>query len=953
MRWVTAALVAAFLGCTAAVLAGLYVPALAYLTPILVLAKGVVLAALVFLALAAARPEWLPLLAASTALLLAAVPLPTQAVAPVVGVLVAAWGANEARRAGRNGICLALGLIAMLCAGRGALELLLPERAPWAAAAVAAVIGAALAVRGLFALSLRVRPVVLASAACFAIAISGAVAARLAPAARFNVTMALFVVGFILAAAAVAALFTWLFLKAFERLDRDLFQSCLFFLPVCVAPAYLVGESLSGWGPAAETPAWRWGALAVAADTVLLLALLLLLAIRGAGRRIGPGNPILRTAWKFLRSQQMVRTAATRRDLALRRLIPATRPGRGELFGWGSLAALLLPAAGFAVAPLLSTARFPACLWQGGSLALSAAWFSGLALAAATAAGRWHALPATLLALAAAFQLRRAGIGDEPFLRWLPVAASLLPLLLLAMQYATRAVLSFRRARGTLHHNLDPRFAPEIRTRMREGVGASIFASVVGVAIGVWALIVVLSVMAGFSGELQDRIIRTKEHLRVSARDGLQAPFDLAGRIAAMDGVLSASPYVEGEAMMSSSLNISSTVTIRGIVPGGAGADELERTLVAGTTAFLRHPEDLVPFPSLPPASRFFPDDVGDPSNEGAPAPTLDAPDGLLPMPDIPDEEEVSPASPAPSPGIPAPDGLVPLPPLPLADEDEAAPLHPADSLSSSRYDVEVQPSVIIGIELARSLGASVGSRITLISPDGEIGPMGVQPRARSFHVAGIFSTGMYEYDLKLSYTTLSEAQRFFDLGDRIDLVDVRLLDLAAADRIRDTLLASDFAAGLEVRTLQEMNRNLFSALKLERIVMFVVLGFIILIASFNIVASLLILIWKRTGTIAILRTMGAVRRDVMTIFFLLGAASGLFGIASGVIMGLSSCGVIRHLGLTLPKEYYIRSLPVQVDGLQVLLVAAAALLITVGAALYPGRLAARIELVQGLKDER
>jgi len=538
------------------------------------------------------------------------------------------------------------------------------------------------------------------------------------------------------------------------------------------------------------------------------------------------------------------------------------------------------------------------------------------------------------------------------------------------LQYATRFVLSWRLARNSLRHNLDPRYAPEIRTRLKEGVGASIFASVVGVAIGVWALIVVLSVMAGFSGELQERIVRTKDHLRVSARDGFSSPFDLAAGVASLDGVRSASPYVEGEAMMSSNLNISSTVTIRGIVPEGAPADELDQSLVAGSVRFLRHPEELVPFPSLPPSSRFFPDESWGGEDASSPAP--EAPDGLLPMPDILDEPaspDTQPASPGPEPVslVPAPTGLVampdildeassPLPPLPLLpDEDDSAAESGTSStrFQPSRFDIEVQPPVIIGVELARSLGVSVGSRITLISPDGEVGPMGVQPRARSFHVAGIFSTGMYEYDLKLAYTSLSEAQRFFDLGDRIDLLDVRLHDLERTDVVRDMMVASDFGDGLEIQTLQEMNRNLFSALKLERMVMFVVLGFIILIASFNIVSSLLILIWKRLGTIAILRTMGAVRGDILRIFFLLGAASGLFGIASGVVMGLSSCGVIRHLAITLPKEYYIRSLPVHVDGFQVLLVAVAALAITVCAALYPGRLAARIELVQGLKDER
>ncbi len=955
MRWVTASLVAAFLGCTAAVLAGFLFPALAYLTPLLVLAKAGLLVTLVLLALAAARPDWRHGLALGTALTLAAIPVPTLALAPTAAFLLAGWAARASWRSQRKRLAAAAGLLLLLSAGRGTLDVLRPDLAGLAGAGVGVAVATALLTAALFSLSLRVRPVLVTSAGALALALGAALSLRLAPAARFNVTMALFVVGFILGAAAIAALFTWLFLKSFERLDRTLFHSFLFFLPVTVAPIYLVAEGMARLGAAADHPLWKWGAFAPAADGVLLLALLLLVAIREAGRRIGPGNPVLRTAWKFLRSQQMVQTSDTRSNLALRRLVPVRRPGSGELLSWWSAAVLAVAAASWVLAPVLSDARFPPFLLRAAGLGLAAAWFSGKALAATTATGRFNVLPALLLASATAYVLLPAGLGEHPFLRWLPVAAAALPVLFLAMQYATRVALSVKMARGTLPRSLDPHLAPEIRTRMREGVGASIFASVVGVAIGVWALIVVLSVMAGFSGELQDRIIRTKDHLRISARDGLPSPFDLARQIGALRETRSASPYVEGEAMMSSSLNISSTVTIRGIVPEGHGADELETSLVAGSVRFLRHPEDLVPFPALPPAGRFFPDDESDESAvtgiEDAPAAALSAPEGLIPMPDIPDDAPEG-LHPMPEVADDAP-GLPPLPDLDDPVDEQPTRLGSDYAVSSSRFDVEVQPSVIIGIELARSLGVSVGSRITLISPDGEIGPLGVQPRARSFHVAGIFSTGMYEYDLKLAYTTLPEAQRFFDLGDRIDLIDVRLHDLAQADRVREQLLAADFGKGLEIQTLQEMNRNLFSALKLERIVMFVVLGFIILIASFNIVASLLILIWKRTGTIAILRTMGAVRSDVLRIFFLLGAASGLFGIASGVIMGLSSCGVIRHLGITLPREYYIRSLPVHVEGSQVLLVAVAALLITVGAALYPGRLAARIELVQGLKDER
>jgi lipoprotein-releasing system permease protein len=454
--------------------------------------------------------------------------------------------------------------------------------------------------------------------------------------------------------------------------------------------------------------------------------------------------------------------------------------------------------------------------------------------------------------------------------------------------------------------------------------------------------------MGGFSGELEERIVRTKDHVRVKATGDervLGTPFVLEKSIAGISGVQSASLYVEGEAMMSSSMNISSTVTVRGIPRTGLGGEFIEKNIVAGSMDFFRHPEDLVSYPGIVPFYRSELTPVSDwdelsPDFEEMPVAPLVAEEA---EPDI----EVLPE-------VPGAQGLVMMPSIAEpggGSGSEATEIAGSAFLGNSGQ--QVLPPVIIGQELARSMGAGVGSRLTVISPDGDIGPMGVQPKARSFLVAAIFSTGMYEYDLKLAYMYLPHAQRFFNLGEAVDHVDVRLTDLESSGRVRDEILALPAAGSLQVLTWQEMNSNLLSALKLERVVMFIVLGFIILIASFNIIASLIIIIRKRLSAIAILKTMGAAAADITRIFFLLGSAAGLFGIASGVIMGLSSCGIISHLGLTLPREYYIRSLPVSVDGWQVVQIALAALLMTALASLYPGRLASRVLVVEGLKDER
>jgi len=716
----------------------------------------------------------------------------------------------------------------------------------------------------------------------------------LPPAPQFNALMAVFIVVFIIAASLVAALFTFLLLKASELL---------------------------------------------------------------AGRNLAPRRFVPLVAWKFLRSQQEVHAVATRLRLALRSLAPQTsswpvRPAVVLVILTGAVAA----AAWWSAARLLSSPPSQYLPLVKASIAcIAASWLGVRALGAPSCPAAWLLAAAAAGGSAAAAALlfpAAVRISDKvpgPVF----VALALVPPLVLTVQFAARAVLALLARSGRLPTSLDPRFSPPIETRIRQGVGASAFASVVGVAVGVWALIVVLSVMSGFSGELKSRIVRTKDHLMVkSVEPGspLPEPLHLADSIRNLRHVESASPYVEGEAMMSSHVNISSTVTVRGLDHASLEATGVGVALVSGSLYFVEHPEQLVAFPGIHPFLQqpplqlpgLEPEEAttDQEETETAPGPEtsrgLASPPGLAPMPDIPESESSDSQGTPPEP--PSPVGL---PPLPLSEGWRTVP------------DQNVLPPVVIGQELARSLSVGVGSRITVISPDGEVGPMGVQPKARAFLVAAIFSTGMYEYDLKLAYMFLPDAQRFFNLGDVVDHVDVRLTDLDASPDVASDVKALVPGESVEVLTWQELNRNLFSALKLERVVMFIVLGLIILIASFNIVSALIILIRRRLAAIAILRTVGAAAADVRSVFLLLGSAAGFFGVVSGVILGLTSCEVVRHLGLTLPREYYIRTLPVVVDPLAVMQVALAALLITALASLYPGRLAARVALVEGLKDER
>lgn len=775
------------------------------------------------------------------------------------------------------------------------------------------------------------------------------VSLALPPASQFDATMAAMITVLILAAMLVASGFTFLFLKTFEKVGENFLHAFLLFLPVMGAPFYLIARLLSdqlGSGPG--TPGW-WAGLSLAWDATLALEAALLLVVWLAGKRFSSGHFVPLVAWKFLKSQRQVYTWHTRWILALRSLTPQRLAGRSmsavalEIVLVAAIPAVALLLGDQVSAPL---AAYP--LIRLLAAALAAAWLGVRALTGSGVAELLYGT-AALGAAALVFRLVWPAQGVS-FLspQWVLALAGVmvLPATLFLLQLTTRLVLWRRLVTGRLGRALDPRLAPPVETRLKQGIGASSFVSVVGVSIGVWALIVVLSVMSGFSGELKNRIVNTKDHLMLKAgreAEQIRNPVELRARLQAIPGIRSASPYVEGEAMMSSNVNISATVTVRGIPRDLDALTFLERSLVSGSTHFFRHPEDMVPFPGVQLYNPF-----------------PDTPTGLTPLPAPGQDVEPAPA-----------DWLFPMPetePGKLPWEDtEAQPEIVDGLLAMPTFDDDTpeqrQPAVqnaegvlrpvIIGLELARSMGVTVGSRITVISPDGDVGPMGVQPRVRQFLVAAVFQTGMYDYDLKLAYMFLPDAQKFFGLGNLVDHMDVRLTDLKQTDAVRDVVQELVAPAGIEVMTWKQLNRNLFSALELERIVMFVVLGFIILIASFNIVTSLVIIIRKRLAAISILRTMGARVGHITGVFFLLGAAVGLFGTAAGVIMGLSSCGIISQLGLTLPKEYYIRSLPIAVDGLQVVQIAVAALVITALASLYPGRLASRIILVEGLKDER
>jgi lipoprotein-releasing system permease protein len=262
-------------------------------------------------------------------------------------------------------------------------------------------------------------------------------------------------------------------------------------------------------------------------------------------------------------------------------------------------------------------------------------------------------------------------------------------------------------------------------------------------------------------------------------------------------------------------------------------------------------------------------------------------------------------------------------------------------------------PRAAIGNELARNLGLSVGEYLNVISPLGTLTPMGRMPRMKPFRVTAIFHCGMYEFDSSLVYTSIPQLQEFLGLGKRVTGLEVEVKDIYAADRVAKAI-QQKLGDGYYTRDWMRMNRSLFSALKLEKIAMFIILTLIVLVAAFGIASTLFMMVMKKTKDIAILKSMGATRQSIMQIFILKGLSIGVIGTALGLILGLGLCGILkRYEFIKLPRDvYYISTLPVQVQAGDVAAIVGAAVAISLLATLYPSWQAARLDPVEAIRYE-
>ena len=274
----------------------------------------------------------------------------------------------------------------------------------------------------------------------------------------------------------------------------------------------------------------------------------------------------------------------------------------------------------------------------------------------------------------------------------------------------------------------------------------------------------------------------------------------------------------------------------------------------------------------------------------------------------------------------------------------------PADDPTGPAVETE-KPGIILGKELAMRLGAFVGDTVNVVSPVGPISAMGMVPKIRTFAVVGLFHSGMYEYDSSLAYIDLAEAQKFFNMGATVSGIEVKVTDVFRANNIAHNIEGSlGFVYG--ARDWMQMNRNLFSALKLEKTMMFLLLVLITIVASFNIVSTLTMIVTEKQKEIAILKAMGATRKSIRRIFMLNGLIIGFSGTAIGIPLGYAFLWLIQTFWTFDPTVYYISRIPVHVQALDVLLVAGSAILISFAATVYPSLQAAKLEPVAALRYE-
>ncbi len=437
------------------------------------------------------------------------------------------------------------------------------------------------------------------------------------------------------------------------------------------------------------------------------------------------------------------------------------------------------------------------------------------------------------------------------------------------------------------------------------------------VTIGVAEVILVLGVMNGFQGDLRKKIIDTYAHVVIEADKTGEYLSDygaLAETARATAGVTGATATLSTEVMLSAPTNLA-PILLTGIDIDTIGqANKLPTQIAHGCLEALGDPRFRCRHALLQWAR---------PELARGPAP-IDAEADAEDAPAPADGERVD---------EPGADLMAPLPPP--AQAEDAAP-----------------PGMLLGAELRKNLALWPGEVLNVVSPLGDLGPTGPVPKSRPFRLAGWFQSGMLEFDTRLGYADLHAVQRYMGLGDVADAVQVRAVTLDDARAVRDRLRAA-LPASLRVTDWQERNRNLFSALKLEKIAMFLVLTINFMLAAFAIICALVVTIIERQREVAILMAMGSTAGGILRIFLSQGAFTGLLGSIIGTVIGVGGGLSLATLDLPLNQDvYYISAIPVDVRAADVVAIVVVAMLVSLASTVYPALYASRLRPVEGLSSE-
>ena len=423
--------------------------------------------------------------------------------------------------------------------------------------------------------------------------------------------------------------------------------------------------------------------------------------------------------------------------------------------------------------------------------------------------------------------------------------------------------------------------------------------SIAGVAVSAFALCVVVSIMGGFGADLKRKILLNNSDISVVRSDGkpILNPLEVREQLFGIPGVRGVTPWIRAETI-ASSRSTTSGILIRGIDPESIRqVVDLPSAVRAGSFEYLAEPDKL----------------------DTMPAGTVI--------------------------GIGRGGKVVRT----HEDGETLKALHSPHK----GMDEPQRPGIILGKEVAKSLRSFVGDEITLVAPLGDLGPMGVMPRTRVFRVAGIFDAEMYEFDANYAYILMPAAQELYDLPGAVSSIELRIRPDADLISVTSQINAELKESGLTARHWQELNSSLFSALAVEKIAAFVVLSLAVLVASFCIVCTLLLMVTEKTKEIALLKAIGASDSHILRIFLAEGTIIGAIGTLYGVLTGVLGCAALVFFEVRLDAEvYYIDRLPIELNWLDYVVITVSSVIITIIAALYPARAASQLPPVEGLRYE-